>query len=194
TMVLAGFGNGSLGVWDGAVFRPGKLYGDLPQEAISSIRVIADNFFVIATVGDGIFLVHNGFCTSFNMSDGLSDDYIYSIVSPASGLLLAATDQGINEIRFAGGKISVQHYTTADGLPDNIVRVIKPMRVKKWSWLGTHQGGLALYCSETRQTWTPPTKEPWRWGAVNDILPVGDDRAWVCTQGGYLLDARLDDS
>src|SRR5690606_29799335 len=71
TMVLAGFGNGSLGVWDGAVFRSRKLYGDLPQEAISAIRVLADNVFVVSTVGQGVYLVHNGFCTSFNMSDGL---------------------------------------------------------------------------------------------------------------------------
>ena len=48
-----------------------------------------------------------------------------------------------------------------------------------------------MYCSKTRQTWTPVADKPWQWGQVNDILPIGNDRAWVCTQNGYLLKLHL---
>lgn len=192
--VLAGFGNGMLGVWDGVAFRTVALSGTVPAEAISAVHIVAGNIVVLSTMGQGIFLVHDNYCTRYTMANGLTDDYIYTIVSPARGLLLAGTDQGINEINTSGGKVAVSHYTTSGGLPDNIVRVIRPMQKKCWSWLGTHQGGLALYCSKTKQTWTPPTNEPWQWGQVNDILPIGDNRAWVCTQSGYMLDVRLRDT
>lgn len=190
---IIGFADGRLGVWDGVTFRLKKLDGTVPAEAISAIHIITDNVFVLSTVGQGIYLVHNGYCTQYAMANGLTDDYVYTLLSPAKNVLLAATDQGINEIQFAGGKITVKHYTTASGLPDNIVRVIRPMQQKHWSWLGTHQGGIALYCSKTRQTWTPSVGKPWLWGQVNDILPIGNDRAWVCTQSGYLLKVRLAD-
>lgn len=190
---IVGFGDGRLGIWDGAAFRLKKLQGDIPAKAISAIQVVADNIFIIATVGQGLYLVHHGYCSHFTMANGLTDDYIYTIISPATTVLLAASDQGVNEIRYANEKISVNHFTTSNGLPDNIVRVIKPMQQKHWSWLGTHQGGVALYCSKTRQTWTPSTGKRWIWGQVNDILPIGDDKAWVCTQSGYLLKVRLAD-
>jgi ligand-binding sensor domain-containing protein len=188
---IIGFGNGELGTWDGVTFRVKKLQGNVPAEAISAIQVLADNIFILSTVGQGIFFIHHGYCTPYTMANGLSDDYVYSIISPAKNVMLAATDQGINEIIFNENKLSVTHYTTANELPDNIVRVIKPMQGKHWSWLGTHQGGIALYCSKTRQTWTPVADKPWQWGQVNDILPIGNDRAWVCTQNGYLLKLRL---
>lgn len=190
---IVGFGNGRIGVWDGVRFRLKKLYGEVPAEAISSILVITGNVLVVSTVGQGIYVVHDNYCRQYSMADGLTDDYVYTIVSPAPNVLLAATDQGINEITLKDGKLSVSHYTTASGLPDNIVRVIRPMKNKHWSWLGTHQGGVSLYCSKTRQTWTPATDVPWQWGQVNDILPIGDDMAWVCTQNGYLLRLRLVD-
>lgn len=189
---IVGFGNGKVGIWDDVTFRMKKLTGAVPSEAISAIQVLADNVWILATVGQGLYLAHHGYCTQYAMANGLSDDYVYTITSPSKNILLAATDQGINELTFKDGKLSVKYYTTANELPDNIVRVIRPMRHKHWSWLGTHQGGIALYCSKTKQTWTPAADLPWQWGQVNDILPIGDDRAWVCTQSGYLLKIYLE--
>ncbi len=138
---IIGFGDGTLGTWDGVTFRMKKLQGTVPAEAISAIQVLADNIFILSTVGQGLFFMHHGYCTPYTMANGLSDDYVYSIISPAKNVLLAATDQGINEVIFSENKLSVTHYTTANELPDNIVRVIRPMQDKHWSWLGTHQGG-----------------------------------------------------
>lgn len=190
-IILVGFADGRLATWDGVSFRMMAMSGTVPTEAISAIHIIANNVFVLSTLGQGLHLVHHGFCTRYTTENGLSDDYVYTIVSPAKNLLLAATDQGINEIRFNGEGFSVSHYTTVTGLPDNIVRVIRPMQKKCWSWLGTHQGGIALYCSKSNQVWTPAIEGGWRWGQINDILPIGDDRAWICTQRGYLLKVKL---
>lgn len=147
-LVLVGFADGRLGSWNGIQFRMIPLSGAVPGEAISAIHVTADNIFILSTLGQGIYLVHHGYCTQYTTAHGLSDDYVYTITSPAKNLLLAATDQGINEIIFDGKDFKVNHYTTSVGLPDNIVRVIRPMKEKSWSWLGTHQGGIALYCSK----------------------------------------------
>ncbi len=189
--VLAGFANGSIGNWDGQEFYLKQLSGRIPVEAISSIYIVRGSVFIASTVEDDVFMVDNNYCTQYTMEDGLTDDYVYTVLSPSDKLLLAATDQGINEIKVDKGVFDITHFNTSNGLPDNIVRVIRPMEEKCWSWIGTHQGGVGLYCSKSRTTWTPDAGKPWQWGQINDILPIGDDRAWVCTESGYLLSLTL---
>lgn len=189
--ILAGFHNGELGFWDGQQYNKIPLKGTLPTDAISSIKVLSANVFILSTVGSGIYFVFQNNCTQYNTSNGLSDDYVYTILNADKHTLLAATDQGINEIILKDKQPSIKNYTTADGLPDNIVRVLKPLPGSSWSWIGTHQGGIALYCSKTKQVWTPAA-ESWRWGQINDICPIGDQRAWVCTEAGYLLHVQLE--
>ncbi|MCB9047260.1 MAG: histidine kinase [Chitinophagales bacterium] len=189
--LVVGFAKGGLGIWDGEKYYAKKLSGNKPGDAISSIYVVSGNVWVVSTLGEGLYLVYDNYCTRYTMDDGLADDYVYTILSPSQKLLLAATDQGINEIKNESGKFEIQHFNTSTGLPDNIVRVIRPMAEKCWSWIGTHQGGVALYCSKDRRTWTPRTNLTWQWGQINDILPVGDNKAWVCTENGYILRLML---
>lgn len=186
-----GFSSGVVGLWDGEMFHVLKWIGARPEEAISGIYVITNGVLLLSTVGNGMYLLQNGYSTHYNADSGLSDDYVYNLLSPAKNMLLAATDQGINEIRVDDGRFTIAKYNTANGLPDNIVRVIRPITQKGWSWIGTHQGGLALYCSRTHQVWTPNAPQPWQWGQINDICPVGNNKAWVCTEDGYLLDVTL---
>lgn len=189
--ILAGFQNGDLGIWDGRNFSLIPLKGAQPQDAISAIRVLSANVFILSTVGSGIYFVFQNNCTQYNTENGLSDDYVYTLHNAGKNILLTATDQGINEITLNDKNIAIKNYTTAEGLPDNIVRVLKPMPYGTWSWIGTHQGGVALYCSKTKQVWTP-SAESWQWGQINDICPIGEERAWVCTESGYLLQIKLE--
>lgn len=189
--LYVGFSSGAVGIWDGEDFKEIRMQGKQPRQAISDFLIITNNVFLLSTVGEGFYLVHNNYCTQYNMDDGLSDDYVYTLFSPANNTLLATTDQGINEITLVDGAFKAKYYTTANNLPDNIVRVVRPIKKNGWSWVGTHQGGVALYCSKSRQVWVPESNMPWQWGQINDIWPVGDDMAWVCTEEGYLLNIKL---
>ena len=194
--LLLGFNDGGTGVWDGEQFSVKKLTGNIPREAISAIHVVAGNTVLLSTVGEGLYCVQNNYCTQYNSGSGLSDDYVYTILPVAKNSILAATDQGLNELTFRDGKIAASQYTTANGLPDNIVRVMRPANVGHWCWIGTHQGGVALYNSITKELHALPAGKTWQWGQINDIWPVGKNRAWICTEDGYLLECSItnDDS
>lgn len=193
-MLVVGFGKGALGLWDGDVFTLKDLNGDIPRETISSIYTEGAGIYILSTLGDGLYMVMNNYCINYTMKDGLSDNYIYTIITPASRLMLAATDQGINQLSWQDDQLHIADYTTADGLPDNIVKALVPMKEWGWSWVGTHQGGLAFYCSKTKEVWTPAADKDWEWGQVNDILSLPGATAWVATEKGYLLNVSLDDT
>lgn len=58
---IVGFGNGQVGIWDDVTFRMKKLTGVVPSEAISAIQVLADNVWILATVGQGLYLADHGY-------------------------------------------------------------------------------------------------------------------------------------
>lgn len=190
-MLLLGFADGSIGVWNGRKYVSKKLSGTPPTEAISAIYMVSANVIIVSTVGEGLFMIFNDYCTAYNSARGLGDDYVYTILSAGANSLLAATDQGINELHIKNGKVEVRQYTTANGLPDNIVRVIRPVCNSDLCWVGTHEGGLAIYSSKTKGIAAVKNTVPWQWGQVNDIWPVGQNKAWVCTEEGYLLNVQV---
>lgn len=190
-----GFENGTMGTVDNEKFYPWKYSGKSPKTSINSIETLPGNTLILSTAGEGIFLVNHNFSYRFTLAHGLTDEYIYTTVFPDSITTLTATDRGINQVTLnKKDPIAVRSFTMSDGLSDNIVRVIKPMPDKCFSWIGTHQGGLSLYCSQREEIWSPKVEGGWRWGQINDILPAGKDTAWVCTESGYLLKVILKDS
>lgn len=193
-MLAVGFENGTLGVWDGTEFTRKRLVGNKPVTTISAIYTNGAGVFLLSTLGDGMYLVYNNYCTQYTTNDGLSDNYIYTIYATTAENIMAATDQGINRLSLKNGTLNVTNYTTSDGLPDNIVRAISPMGKWGWNWLGTHQAGLAFYCNRTQEIWSPKANKDWVWGQVNDVLALEPERAWVCTENGYLLHVKLDDT
>lgn len=190
--IFVGFDNGAVGVTDGNTFLLKNLSGDTPSAAISAINLITEEIILLATNGEGIYLIANSEGKRFNTDNGLSDNYVYNIIARNDHSLLATTDQGINELTLGKkGKIHVSNYTTSNGLPDNIVRVIKPLNDGINYWIGTHQGGVAIYNSEKKEITIPQLDKQWKWGPVNDILPADDMNAWVCTERGDLLYMEL---
>jgi ligand-binding sensor domain-containing protein len=165
-----------------------------PHSAITYMCAAGNHMLFVCTEEEGLFAVVNNIGVACNTDNGLSDNFVYS-VSVMPGLrLLAATDKGINEIALRNGRISVKNFTTHDGLPDNIVRVLKPMPGSTYYWCGTQQGGPALFCNKTRKIVKPFADSVWHWGQINDILPMEKGRAWIATESGYLLEAFLNDS
>lgn len=192
--VWVGYKDGRVATIDHGVHHWQQILGVRPHTAIASIQSRSDNVVWICTEGQGIFFVINNVGFAYDKRDGLSDNYVYTYTEVDTNRMLVATDNGINELTWNGEEINARAITTNDGLPDNIIRVVKPVPDICWSWIGTHQGGLALYCRYSREVWTPICPKKWQWGQVNDILPVKTDEAWVATNSGYLLRIELLDS
>lgn len=192
--VWVGYKNGAFAQVDYNHIQPIAMGAQAPRTAITHIYIQAIDTVWLCTEGEGLRRIVEDSVMTITSKEGLSDDFVYTAVSASPGRIMAATDRGINELIFKEGKLGIAHITTARGLPDNIVRTVRPIPDMCWSWIGTHEGGLALYCSMSHEVWTPKVNTKWTWGAVNDILPLSKKEAWVATESGYLLKASIKDS
>lgn len=192
--VWLGYKDGRIATVQHGVHHWEKMKGQPIKTAIADIQVRTDNMIWVCTEGEGLFFIVNNDAVAYDKRKGLSDNYVYTYASIDTNRILVATDNGINELTLGGTGIRAKHLNTSNGLPDNIVRVVKPVPDICWSWIGTHQGGLALYCSHSHKVWTPKADVDWQWGAVYDILPISMEDAWVVTNTGYLLNVQLLDS
>lgn len=160
------------------------------SSAISSIKPFPDGTFWLGTE-QGITIVSKDRVKNYTSKNGLSDDFIYSLNFSGNKHILAGTDQGINDFTLANGVIRNHIISTENGLPDNIVRVIKPIPGKNEYWIGTQQGGVTIYNADQQKLKNLPTTEAWAWGQINDILPITAKKAWIATEEGYLIEATI---
>ncbi len=191
--VYVGYKNGSIGLVNGDEVHPMKVTGVTPATAITDMAATSYNLLWVATEGQGFIMILNNVGVSCNKQKGLSDDYVYNLFIFPNKRIVATTDQGVNEVYFNKRDLTITTLNTENGLPDNIVRVIKPMPDNTACWLGTEDGGLAFYCRKARKVWTPYIQGGWRWGPVNDIVTMPGGKAWVATENGYLLRVTTDD-
>lgn len=163
------------------------------EKAITGISTLG-NGDILATTEDELFFVNTQAVYSVSHSPVLPEGYYYTLlpVSPFQALL--ASDEGLTRFVFAHGKWHASTITGGQGLPDPILRVIKPIPNSSLYWLGTQQGGIALHSAMTGKVWVPAYAGDWIWGQVNDILPVSKDKAYVVSETGYLLELSLTDS
>lgn len=187
-----GYENGAVGKLYGNEVKPYTVKGSVPAAAVTSVFEPQDGLLFLSTDAAGIYAVAGHNSVVLNTSGGLYDDYVYETVSPQrSGELLAATDQGINIISLHQGKIKVRRVSTQDGLPDNIVRVLRQVPGTATYWIGTQDNGIALYDYSSQSVALPRTGEAWHWGQVNDLLAQSVTEAWAGTEDGYLLHLQL---
>ncbi|OSZ79095.1 hypothetical protein CAP35_12840 [Chitinophagaceae bacterium IBVUCB1] len=191
--VLAGFADGSVATLDGKELKPFDIQGAKPATAITDIKMDAAGVLWLCTEGEGFFAIVNHLGVACNKTTGLSDDYVYNLSIFPLKRVVVSTDRGINEVYFDNGKLQINNVTTSNGLADNIARVLKPSPDVTDCWVGTQEGGISFYCSNSRKVWTPYIDSAWRWGQINDILPMGKGRAWVATENGYLLELYTPD-
>ncbi len=191
--VVAGYADGTVGIIRADSVHRLPIRNFSPQTAISSMYADGSGTLWISTEGKGFYAVINNTAIACNTDKGLSDDYVYNLFPVPGKRIVASTDQGINEVYFDKGKLVVHTFTTVNGLPDNIVRTIQPMPDNTVCWVGTQAGGVAFYCRKTRKVWAPAMDTTWHWGAVNDILPIGRNRAWIATDDGYALEVYTPD-
>jgi ligand-binding sensor domain-containing protein len=190
--IFIGDNNGRLGWLKGSFKTQVQL---MRLSDTSRIRAIASNIkgdTLWLGTESGIRLVCKGKeVTHLNKASGLSDEFIYDICPIDNNRFLAATDNGINDIEWVNGRAKVTALSTFNGLPDNIVGVIKPIPDSKYYWLGMQEGGIALYNSTSKTIQNFEAASVWEYGQVNTILPVSTNKAWIATKEGYLLEATI---
>ncbi len=190
--IFTGHADGHINMLTDGRFIPYKINGAKPTTAISDMYIDGAGVLWVCTEGQGFFMVMNNIGVACNSAAGLSDDYVYNIAVFPGRHLVVSTDQGINEVSFDKGKLSINHFTTENGLTDNIVRIVKPMPDNSACWIGMQDGAIGFYCRKSRQVWIPKMDSNWHWGQINDILPVRGGKAWVATEEGYLVELNAD--
>lgn len=192
-IVYVGYKNGRIGIVDHNAIVPLNIKNKWPRSTITSIKIKAGLLY-ITTEDEGVFVVVNNSGLQMTTKDGLTDNFIYDALVADDELMLG-TDRGVNHIRVVNGKPVVEVFTTANGLPDNIAKVIRGVPNSRLAWVGTQQGGLALYDDDGEAFRNFKMSSEWAWGQVNDILPISGSECWVATEEGYLLHVeRKDDS
>ncbi|MBI1780447.1 MAG: histidine kinase, partial [Sphingobacteriales bacterium] len=97
----------------------------LPKKAINDIIADKQHNIWIATSGEGIYCYRDKKLFNWNTDDGLTDNYVYDLELDNDGNIVAGTDQGLSFCYWEGNKKRVSKFTSANGLPDNITRVVK---------------------------------------------------------------------
>lgn len=191
--IYAGYADGRIAIIAGMKVIPLRFRGQQPKAAISDMKVDGSGVIWLSTEGDGVFAILNNYALHCNSADGLTDDFVYNISVFPNKHVVVSTDQGINELYFENKILKVKSFSTGDGLPDNIVRTIKPMPDNTACWVGMQEGGIAFYCRQSREVWSPKLDSSWHWGQINDILPLGKGKAWAATEDGYLVEMTTND-
>jgi ligand-binding sensor domain-containing protein len=191
--IWAGFKNGAI-ARAGAerslavIYRPADT-----GKAITSI-VPTGNGNAVATTEDRILAISAAGVSHIGAGDLLPEGYIYSLIPISAKRALLASDAGLTDISYQGGRWSGTTISSSQGLPDPILRVASPIPRTTLYWLGTQESGIALYSAAAKKVWVPFCRDNWMWGQVNDILPISQTRAYAATESGYLLELSLADS
>jgi len=191
-VILTGHADGNINMLIDGKFVPFIIHGTKPTTAISDMYCDGAGVLWVCTEGQGFFMIMNNIGVACNTTTGLSDDYVYNISVFPGKHLVVSTDQGINEVGIDKGKLTINHFTTENGLADNIVRIVKPMPDNTACWIGMQDGAIGFYCRKSRQVWMPKMDSSWHWGQINDILPLNGGRAWAATEDGYLVELTAD--
>jgi len=189
--IWVGYANGTIGVVIRNFVTPIHTVNASPRSPVLSIHVDkAGQLWVCTEVGT--YVINNNIGILLDTGSGLSDNYNYNALVMKDYALIA-TDQGLNIVRSMNGKVLVNAITTKNGLPDNIVRILKRVPGTQSFWIGTQEGGVIRLDLATNNASWQITKNgnKWLWGQVNDIIPLGRNRAWVITDDGYLLHVSL---
>lgn len=191
--IWIGFRNGRIGVLSGINHVTSVHFkGAQPSTPITSIAADESGATWIGTE-DGVYRVKNNLSVRYDEQSGLSDNFIYSTQIVGKGHLLAGSDNGINELIVnERNQLQTGVFNEKDGLPDNIVTVIKKFPGTNTCWIGMQQGGVGILDITGKRLSVPSFSSGWKWGQVNDILLLPGNRACIATEDGYLLDVHQD--
>lgn len=186
-----GYADGSVDRFLNGQLAPWEPEEGHPAAAITGFAEDDTNNLWIATYGEGAYVVGGRYLYNFNTDDGLPGNDVYSIARLPDGEIWLGTDGGISICTFNAGKKSVRNLTRADGLPDEIVRLLLPDNAGN-CWIGTHDKGVVHY-NRTSGIFTTPV-ENWPYGPINDLVVVENRELIIATEDNGVWRLNLDNN
>jgi len=180
--ILVGYSNGFIGHVQNNFIAADSLEEGFPKVAITKIIAGKNNIVWFATAGEGVYYLKNKRLYNIDTNDGLTDDFVYDLSEINFNQIIVATDKGINVCVPDEKKKVIGHFTSRNGLPDNIVRSLFISEGEN-VWLGMQDGGIGKYNLSNRDA--SPTVS-WSYGQVNAIT-VANSRVFVATDENGLL-------
>lgn len=162
-----------------------------PAVAITSISADISGIIYFATAGEGIYYYKDKRFYNINTDDGLSDNYVYDLIV-SNGTMVVCTDRGLNTITIRDGKKEIHPFTSADGLPDNIVRCLYNKKingtksVENQFWIGMQDAGIGEYFPFDAGASKEGYLKNWKYGQVNSLI-TAENQLWVATENNGVV-------
>jgi len=149
---------------------------------ISEVRSTHQGLFVASN--RGLYIQQGQVRRLLTVADGLKDNWLQSVLIGPDGALWIAyfAPVGITRIEINGGSLRMQHFTTGDGLPSDVV-YSQFFDARGRHWLGTDSGVAVL---EGDRWIRFDTSDGLVWNDCNAhaYLPEADGTLWVGTSAG----------
>ena len=159
-----------------------------PAVMITGLTKTKDEIFWISTYGEGVYYFENGRMYNMDVEDGLTDVEIYSMTRHRDNHILVGTDAGISVCKINDGKKQIHQLTTADGLSDEIVKVLLQGESDNF-WAGTFDQGVDFWDAK-KQTFESLTPD-WEYGEINSLEVFKEKELWIGTEGNGLFRLNL---
>jgi ligand-binding sensor domain-containing protein len=156
----------------------------LPKVAVTAFASDRLSRLWIATYGEGIYCHRDGRLYNINTDDGLSDDYVYTMVAHPTGIVICGTDAGINLVRFTDKK-QVKVIDQSEGLPDNIITSLA-LYGAAGVLAGTESKGVAAVNLVTGAVQVHTGSAAWNNGSVVSIVEAPGSWLYATTTGGLI--------
>jgi signal transduction histidine kinase/ligand-binding sensor domain-containing protein len=150
--------------------------GGSAKDQARAVMLSREGTLWIGTDGGGVMIRHGGHVELLSMSNGLSDNSVWSIIESRDGTIWIGTSNGLNTWRH--GKLE-----RVTGLSNEYVRALHE-DPSGAIWIGTHSGGLQRLHRGRLETLSTRNGL-----ASDDVLSFTTDRAgnlWAGTGGGGL--------
>jgi len=183
TLWIGGNG-GELHVLANNQFRRFRNSAFKPISKITAIYEDTQGSIWIATYGDGAYRIKNNIVYNLNSENGLSDNYTYTIYEDEDNLIWIGTDAGITVFnsRSEDENSVFRYLSTKNGLPDNIVKVIRSTKQKGEVWIAMQDSGICKYDIEAKMHQRIFTKgNHWSYGGIGTMIIDINGDIWAGT-------------
>ncbi|MDR1811076.1 MAG: response regulator, partial [Prevotella sp.] len=165
---------------------------DIGSDYVKAILVDkADNLW-IGTQGKGVSVLQKdgAVMTCYNSKNGLTNDYVRSIVEGVDGRIVLGTFNGLNVIDPRTGTIEqYRKYGSGEGLLSHYSITAAYFDKSQSLWVGTYAGGVCYYSKYGQKFsfYNPLVRESALLGVFGQIVET-DNNLYFATEGGGLLE------
>lgn len=165
--------------YDGKKFNNYHFDETLKTDRIETILQDHSGQIWVGTYGAGFGVFNNGDFKLIDSNEGLSNNYVNSLIEDREGNFWIATNNGLN--KFSGDRFVC--YTTNEGLTNNNILSVYISPDNK-IWIGTNAGGLNVLSGNSIKSYSnsllPPSSSIW------SILQDREGNMWFGTTHGLV--------